>query len=278
MKKNNILKIIVGITCILLALFCGIIGFYYLKVKPELARRQGINSEDNVAITKAPVEKTSSSKTLEINKVIEFDVPDKEEATSDAVVKLEKVKSAISDIVEQKVDLKDKEINEKVDAVKEIVLVKKPLDEVQQMPVITKPAVEINALPAPAVIQVESQIIPEVSKIVAPDEIMMQEVDVLAGQELVDSKKVSELKPAVAKIIDQRRDGTLWYDSESSKWIITLGLSNGIEVGSSFNVYDNTKILGKVKVVEVYDVISYVEPVNFSSSNLIGQYLNVVLE
>ncbi|MEE8359460.1 MAG: hypothetical protein V3S04_00875 [Candidatus Omnitrophota bacterium] len=56
-----------------------------------------------------------------------------------------------------------------------------------------------------------------------------------------------------------RDDGMLWIDRELSLCLITLGILDGLDKGTFINVYDGKTKIGEAKVVQTFDLFSYVE-------------------
>ena len=94
---------------------------------------------------------------------------------------------------------------------------------------------------------------------------------------LLDSL-VEESKSLYGEPEEARKEGILWTDVRSSRFIVTLGALQGLLPGKHLAVYDGNNKMGEVTVEKVFDIISYVQPMetplNFSPSN----YYRVVLE
>lgn len=75
-----------------------------------------------------------------------------------------------------------------------------------------------------------------------------------------------------------RRDGYMWIDRVTDKYIVTLGNVNGVFPGGYLTVYDNENLVGQVRVVTAFDVISYVEPLESAKAKLIKEYYQVLVE
>ena len=75
---------------------------------------------------------------------------------------------------------------------------------------------------------------------------------------------------------ERNKEGLLWFDSASSKYVITLGTVQGLTSGSALTVYDGDKKIGQVIVQSAADINSYVQP--SSDTQLTGNYYRVVIE
>lgn len=76
----------------------------------------------------------------------------------------------------------------------------------------------------------------------------------------------------------QRDEGFLWVDRNSAKYVVTLGAFNGILSGGYLAVYDDDRMVGRVKVETVRDVIAYVQPLTATRDLLTKDYYRVVKE
>lgn len=56
-----------------------------------------------------------------------------------------------------------------------------------------------------------------------------------------------------------RREGSLWVDRGSKKFVINLGTLNGLKAQDYLTVYDHDQKIGRVQVGSVLDVVSYAE-------------------
>ena len=74
------------------------------------------------------------------------------------------------------------------------------------------------------------------------------------------------------------KEGYLWIDRKSDKYIITLGALNGLNAGSRVSIYDQTKKIGQLAVDQSYDVISYAHPVETDVHQLQEDYYRIVIE
>lgn len=74
---------------------------------------------------------------------------------------------------------------------------------------------------------------------------------------------------------EKKTAGYLWVDHLAQKYIVTLGLANGVEPGKKLWVYDQTQKIGDVKVEQALDVISYVVPLFEAQALLTKDYYQV---
>jgi len=75
-----------------------------------------------------------------------------------------------------------------------------------------------------------------------------------------------------------RRNGYMWVDSITDKYIVTLGNINGVFPGGYLTVYDNENPIGQVRVLTAYEVISYVEPFEPKKFEITKDYYQVFVE
>lgn len=108
------------------------------------------------------------------------------------------------------------------------------------------------------------------------------------------ARVVEPLKPAVVKqsaekpviktveksVVSQgKKEGFLWVDKKSSKFVITLGASQGVVAGERLIVYNNNnQKIATVVVNDVYDAIAYVTPLDTTSQSFPQDYYRVVRE
>ncbi|MDO8581027.1 MAG: hypothetical protein Q7S13_06065 [Candidatus Omnitrophota bacterium] len=92
------------------------------------------------------------------------------------------------------------------------------------------------------------------------------------------SNPVEPVDPVAQTPSDQsRKDGFLWIDRKTSRWVVTLGAIHGLKANSLLAVYQGDKVIGQVKVTRAFDVISYVQPMDgpkFEQSD----YFRVVIQ
>jgi len=75
-----------------------------------------------------------------------------------------------------------------------------------------------------------------------------------------------------------KKEGYLWVDRKSSKYVVTLGAINGLNTDSQLAVYQGKDKIGSVIVDLPLDVISYVRPANPSQKFSENNYYRVVIE
>ncbi len=75
-----------------------------------------------------------------------------------------------------------------------------------------------------------------------------------------------------------RREGTLWVDQEGKKLVVNLGALNGLKAGEGLSVYDHDLQAGRVRVVDVFDVVAYVEADGSLEGPMDKSYYRVVKE
>ena len=59
-----------------------------------------------------------------------------------------------------------------------------------------------------------------------------------------------------------RREGSLWIDRRTNRYMITLGAIHGLHVGSRVQVFRKEERIGEVEVDTVFDVLAYVQNVD----------------
>ena len=124
---------------------------------------------------------------------------------------------------------------------------------------------------------------------------LQEQLSFLDTQKSVLERKANALEEEMGKAIDlkkfieeaqrtydddekSRKEGTLWVDRRSQALIITLGAVNGLEAGTRLTVYDGKNKIGFVSVETPLDVISYVQPIGPTLSQLQDDYYRVVIE
>ena len=75
-----------------------------------------------------------------------------------------------------------------------------------------------------------------------------------------------------------RREGILWVDRQTPRFVVTLGALNGVAAGSTLGVYDGDRQVAEVSVDSVLDVISYVTPADKSADQFEYDYYKVVIK
>lgn len=97
-----------------------------------------------------------------------------------------------------------------------------------------------------------------------------------------DSVTLESLSQASRDFYDEtelnRREGTLWVDDKSAKFVVTLGAVHGVLPGSRLSVYHKGQRIGYVAVSFSFDVISYVHPAQDFLFDINDKYLRVVIE
>ena len=89
---------------------------------------------------------------------------------------------------------------------------------------------------------------------------------------------VNEAEEVYGEEEKMRKEGLLWVDRKSSRFIVTLGALNGVNKGSYLTIYDGDKKVGQAKVESAFDVISYVSPLEKSLNLSTKDYYRVVVE
>jgi hypothetical protein len=89
---------------------------------------------------------------------------------------------------------------------------------------------------------------------------------------------VDEAKKIYSDEEKNRKEGALWVDRKTGKYIITLGAINNLKVGDFLRAYDGKLEIGQVKVEFAMDTISYVKPVNSEMVFLANNYYRVVMK
>jgi len=75
----------------------------------------------------------------------------------------------------------------------------------------------------------------------------------------------------------KRTEGVLWVDRKDNNFIMTLGMVNGVTVGSRISVYEQDKKFGEIEVQKVLDIISYVKPIDKELKDFSSNYYRVSL-
>ena len=75
----------------------------------------------------------------------------------------------------------------------------------------------------------------------------------------------------------REKTGILWIDRKSSRYVLNLGSSDGIHIGDNLDIYDrNSNKAGRVKVVTLFDLVSYTEPTK-ADQKFTDNYYDAVL-
>ena len=75
-----------------------------------------------------------------------------------------------------------------------------------------------------------------------------------------------------------RREGLLWVDRKTGRFMVTLGAMHGLKIGSNLSVYVGSSSIGQVKVDSLFDVISFVSPIKKSLDLSKQNYYKIVIE
>ncbi len=75
-----------------------------------------------------------------------------------------------------------------------------------------------------------------------------------------------------------RREGVLWLDRSTSRYVVTLGAINGLKPQDSLIVVEANKRIGEVIADTTFDVISYVHPTENTASRLRSNYYRVFIK
>jgi len=76
----------------------------------------------------------------------------------------------------------------------------------------------------------------------------------------------------------KRKEGVFWIDRKVSVCMVTLGKVNGVEPGTSLNLYDGDILVGKAVVATTFDIVSYVKPVGKPVKDFDKSYYRAVNE
>lgn len=108
---------------------------------------------------------------------------------------------------------------------------------------------------------------------------LKKEADLKARQETISLKTVLKQSQGIYSLEEQaQREGLMWVDHKTSRFVVTLGAIHGLVKGSILSVYDGNKRIGEVKVESALDAISYVSPDNQFRSLLNNDYYEVRIE
>lgn len=75
-----------------------------------------------------------------------------------------------------------------------------------------------------------------------------------------------------------QREGFLWVDHQSSKWVVTLGTSDGLSPGKHLSVYGGSGKMGEVAVDQSFESVSYVHRLDGAMDFSENDYYRVVGE
>jgi len=76
----------------------------------------------------------------------------------------------------------------------------------------------------------------------------------------------------------QRKEGVLWIDRKTSMCLVTLGVVNGLRVGSTLGIYEGDTQIGSVTVETPHDIISYVNLSEKSPEDFQNNYYKVIFK
>lgn len=121
-----------------------------------------------------------------------------------------------------------------------------------------------------------------------------QRVKVIKKQEIIEKQEaiivkeneenvnlaslVKEAEKVYGQVEKRRKEGFLWIDRNTSRYVITLGAVNGLIPGNHLTVYEGDQKIGQVTVDTPFDIISYVHPFNDSQKSFTSDYYRVVIE
>ena len=89
---------------------------------------------------------------------------------------------------------------------------------------------------------------------------------------------VKEAEKVYGQEENLNKEGFLWIDRKSARYVITLGALHGLLPGKHLGVYDGDQRIGQVIVDTPFDVISYVHPAEESKDLFSSDYYRVVVE
>ena len=92
------------------------------------------------------------------------------------------------------------------------------------------------------------------------------------------NKLVDEAKAVYGEGEQNRKEGFLWIDRKESKWVVTLGALNGVKPGSVLSIYNGNQKVGQVAVDDLFDVISYVHPLEKGPEQFTSDYYRAAIE
>ncbi len=107
---------------------------------------------------------------------------------------------------------------------------------------------------------------------------LKEEAELKAHAETINLKTVLKQSQEIYSLEERdNRQGLMWVDRKTSKFIVTLGAMNGLSKGSMLSVYDGNNKVGEVEVEVALDSISYVRP-DEPSAVLNNDYYEVRIE
>ncbi len=75
-----------------------------------------------------------------------------------------------------------------------------------------------------------------------------------------------------------RKEGVFWVDRAVSRGMVTLGAANGLKPATRLSVYDGDRMVGELSLENIFDVVSYVKPVNQPLENFGKDYYRAVVK
>ncbi|MDZ4242051.1 MAG: hypothetical protein U1D99_04410, partial [Candidatus Omnitrophota bacterium] len=104
------------------------------------------------------------------------------------------------------------------------------------------------------------------------------ELEDAKGRSIEIEKLIGESRKIYGDEEKGRTTGLLWVDREESRFIITLGVLNGLVKGSLVTVYDGDKTVATLLVEVPMDVISYTRPLSRKIEDFTEDYYRVKIE
>ena len=83
---------------------------------------------------------------------------------------------------------------------------------------------------------------------------------------------------AVKTELSRHNEAVLWYDPENATYVITAGSANGIKRGDIFNIFDGNAYIGKAKIVNTSEKISFVDLFEKKIDSLSKTYYKATIE
>jgi hypothetical protein len=105
-----------------------------------------------------------------------------------------------------------------------------------------------------------------------------EEAAALSGVSKAPEEIPSSRKPSLPDLSDVKKKGTLWLDKSKDKYVITIGMRNGLKEGDRLKIYDYDEVIGEAKVVKPMEKLSIVEISESDKQNLTKSYYKVSLE
>ena len=89
---------------------------------------------------------------------------------------------------------------------------------------------------------------------------------------------VEEARKNSSENVADAKEGFLWVDAKSAKYVVTLGAVQGLLPGNYLTVYNGDRRVGQVTVETALDIISYVQPIDESVDLSSNKYFRVTVE